>query len=47
MASSLEKKTLTEGNGTDYPKKNDTVAMKYTGWLYDEAAANNQYRGQQ
>jgi FKBP-type peptidyl-prolyl cis-trans isomerase len=46
-SSSLEKKTLSEGNKTDYPKKNDTVAMKYTGWLYDAAAEDKQFRGKQ
>lgn len=35
-------KTLTkQGNGTDIPKKGDTVTMVYTGWLYDTSAAEN------
>jgi hypothetical protein len=41
----LDKKLVKEGNQQDYPKKGDTVAMNYTGWLYDAGAENN--RGSQ
>lgn len=38
MAQSLEKTIIEPGNGTNKPKKGDTVSMQYTGWLYDPAA---------
>ena len=41
----LDKKVISEGNKTDFPKKGDEVAMNYTGWLFDANAANN--RGSQ
>ena len=47
MASQLQKQTLQEGNGKDYPSKGDQVAMHYTGWLYDANKADNKYRGNQ
>jgi FK506-binding protein 1 len=31
----VTKETLFAGNGTDFPKKDDTVTMEYTGWLFD------------
>ena len=43
----VEKKLLTEGNGKDYPSKGDEVTIEYTGNLYDEAEASNDYRGNQ
>ncbi|KAK4939974.1 hypothetical protein LTR10_019826 [Elasticomyces elasticus] len=47
MATKLEKRVNTPGNGTDYPKRGDTVTMDYTGWLYDPAKAANDYKGKQ
>ncbi|KAF2746355.1 peptidyl-prolyl cis-trans isomerase [Sporormia fimetaria CBS 119925] len=32
----VTKEVLKGGNGTDIPKKGDTVSMEYTGWLYEE-----------
>lgn len=43
--SRLDKKTIREGNKSNYPKAGDTVIMEYTGWLYDANKADNQYRG--
>ncbi|KAL8927485.1 MAG: hypothetical protein Q9208_002290 [Pyrenodesmia sp. 3 TL-2023] len=43
----VTRKVLKEGNGTDKPKKGDTVTIEYTGNLYDEGQANNDYRGKQ
>lgn len=43
--SRLDKKTIREGNGSNYPKPGDTVIMEYTGWLYDANKADNQFRG--
>lgn len=37
----VEKKLIREGDGTTIPKKNDLVAMEYTGWLFDESKPNN------
>ena len=42
----VEKEIITEGNGVDYPKKGDKVAMQYTGWLHDpsqDETKGNQY----
>ncbi|MCJ1302922.1 hypothetical protein MMC08_005727 [Hypocenomyce scalaris] len=41
----VTRKVLKEGNGTDRPKKGDEVTIEYTGNLYDEAQASNNYRG--
>ena len=41
----VEKKTLVEGNGVDYPKKGENVAIHYTGCLYDATKADNHYMG--
>lgn len=43
----VERKVLKEGNGTDKPKKGDEVTIEYTGNLYDEEEADNDYRGKQ
>ncbi|KAI4176116.1 MAG: hypothetical protein LQ348_006056, partial [Seirophora lacunosa] len=43
----VTKKVLKEGNGTDKPKKGDEVTIEYTGNLYDDANADNDYRGKQ
>lgn len=37
----VEKTLISEGNGTDKPKKGDTVTMEYTGWLYDTSKPEN------
>jgi len=37
----VEKTLLKNGNGTDQPKKGDTVTMEYTGWLYDPSKPDN------
>ena len=42
----VDKKILTPGNGVDFPKKGDNVAMHYTGCLYDANAAANHFMGQ-
>ncbi|MCJ1449318.1 MAG: hypothetical protein MMC23_009838 [Stictis urceolatum] len=40
------KLVLKPGNGTDKPKKSDTVTIQYTGNLYDESKGKEQhYRG--
>jgi FK506-binding protein 1 len=36
----VQKQLIREGNGRDFPKKNDEVSMEYTGWLYQEDAAD-------
>ncbi|KAL8933882.1 MAG: hypothetical protein Q9211_005527, partial [Gyalolechia sp. 1 TL-2023] len=43
----VERKVLKEGNGTDKPKKGDEVTIEYTGNLYDESEADNDYRGKE
>ncbi|KAL8732053.1 MAG: hypothetical protein Q9166_003006 [cf. Caloplaca sp. 2 TL-2023] len=43
----VTRKVLKEGNGTDQPKKGDEVTIEYTGNLYDEKEAGNDYRGNQ
>lgn len=43
----VEKKVLKEGNGKDKPNKGDEVTIEYTGNLYDEDQAGNDYRGEQ
>lgn len=43
----VTKKVLKEGNGTDKPKAGDQVTIEYTGNLYDETKADNDYRGTQ
>jgi len=41
----VTKTQISPGNGADKPHKGDTVSMEYTGWLYDDHAAQN--RGKQ
>jgi len=36
----VEKEVLSPGNGVDFPKKHDEVAMEYTGWLFDDTKGN-------
>ena len=43
----VTRKVLKEGNGKDIPKKGDEVTIEYTGNLYDESKADNDYRGTQ
>lgn len=42
----VTRKLLKPGNGTDKPKKGDEVTIEYTGNLYDEKYADNDYRGE-
>ncbi|KAI4138865.1 MAG: hypothetical protein L6R39_006568, partial [Caloplaca ligustica] len=41
----VTRKVIKEGNGVDKPKKGDQVTIEYTGNLYDESKADNDYRG--
>ncbi|OCL02833.1 peptidyl-prolyl cis-trans isomerase [Glonium stellatum] len=41
----VDKKILKEGNGVDLPRNGDTVAMEYTGFLFDNTKAGNDYKG--
>ncbi|KAI9736359.1 MAG: FK506-binding protein 1B [Cirrosporium novae-zelandiae] len=41
----VTRKVIKEGNGVDHPQKGDLVGMEYTGYLHDEAAAANEYKG--
>ncbi|KAJ5156779.1 hypothetical protein N7492_009582 [Penicillium capsulatum] len=41
----VEKKILQAGNGVDFPKKGDVVAMHYTGCLYDQSQEANHFMG--
>ena len=44
----VTRKIISKGNGTDKPKKGDTVTIEYTGNLYDEAkGSKNDFRGKQ
>lgn len=43
----VQKQILREGNGTDYPQNGDDVTIEYTGNLYDESKAGDNYRGKQ
>ena len=45
MASQLDKKLLSNGNGKDYPKVGDEVTIEYTGWLHDPSKADQDYKG--
>ncbi|KIW81171.1 hypothetical protein Z517_04195 [Fonsecaea pedrosoi CBS 271.37] len=45
MASEFNKKLLSEGNRTDFPKKGDEVIIEYTGWLYDASKPEKEYKG--
>jgi len=42
----VTKKVIKQGNG-DKPKAGDTITMEYTGNLYDEKQAANDYKGKQ
>ncbi|KAJ5770410.1 uncharacterized protein N7511_002461 [Penicillium nucicola] len=41
----VDKKTLVPGNGVDFPRKGDNVALHYTGYLYDASKADNHSMG--
>ncbi|KAJ5096158.1 hypothetical protein NUU61_005514 [Penicillium alfredii] len=41
----VEKRILTPGNGTDYPKKGENVAIHYTGCLYDQSKPDSHFMG--
>jgi len=43
----VTKELLQEGNGTDYPSKDQTIFMQYTGWLKDPNATDNELKGKQ
>jgi len=43
----VTKKIIKQGNGVDKPKQGDNVTMEYTGNLYDESKASNDYKGKQ
>lgn len=43
----VTKKVLKEGDGKTYPTKGNDVTIEYTGNLYDEAKADDDYRGKQ
>lgn len=43
----VTRKLLKEGNGSDKPKKGDTVTIEYTGNLYDEGSTDQFHRGEQ
>lgn len=45
MTTELEKKVLSPGNNTDYPKVGDEVTIEYTGWLYDASKASQDFKG--
>lgn len=45
-AMGVTKKVIKQGNG-DKPKAGDTITMEYTGNLYDEKQAANDYKGKQ
>jgi len=36
----VEKTIIKEGNGSDYPKPGEQVAMEYTGWLFDDSKSD-------
>lgn len=38
----VTKNLIKSGNGTDRPKKGDTVTMEYTGWIYENGGKGNQ-----
>lgn len=44
---SLQKTTISQGNGVDYPKRGDQVTIEYTGWLHDPSKADNEFKGKQ
>ncbi|PVH96558.1 peptidyl-prolyl cis-trans isomerase [Periconia macrospinosa] len=40
----VKKNVLRSGNGRDIPKKHDEVGLEYTGWLYNDEAADKKGR---
>ena len=47
IAMGVEKTILKAGDGKTYPKQSDTVAIEYTGTLYDPSASDEYKRGKQ
>lgn len=43
----VTRKVVSPGKGSDKPKKGDQVTIEYTGNLYDESEASNDFRGKQ
>lgn len=43
----VERKVIKEGNGVDFPKKNDNVTIDYTGTLFDPNSSDEYKRGSQ
>ena len=43
----VDHKLIKAGNGVDYPKNGDTVAIDYTGTLYDPNSTDEYKRGKQ
>ncbi|MCJ1227465.1 hypothetical protein MMC12_004120 [Toensbergia leucococca] len=41
----VTRKVVQQGNGTDFPRKGDEATIEYTGNLYDQSQADNDYRG--
>jgi len=37
----VDKVIISPGNGLDFPRKGDRVAMEYTGWLYQPSTIDN------
>ena len=43
----VDRIVLIQGNGTDKPKKGDTVRLTFTGCLFDESKNANYHQGEQ
>lgn len=41
----VDHKVIQPGNGRDQAKPGDTVTIEYTGHIYDEKAASNNFKG--
>ncbi|KAI9748710.1 MAG: hypothetical protein M1835_001731 [Candelina submexicana] len=41
----ISSQVIKNGNGTDYPKRGDTITIEYTGYLYEPSAEANDYKG--
>ena len=41
----VKKTILKDGNGTNYPRESDVVAIEYTGTLYDPNSSDEHKRG--